>query len=337
MMKKILLLAITVLFSTAIFSQTARVQVVHNFPDALLTEVDVYLNGTLAYDNFPFRNATAFMDVPAGLPAEVSVAPGNSTSVDDAVITETFVFESDETYIIIGNGIASETGYDPAPPLSFDTFIMAKENADNPANVEVLVHNGSTDSPAFDIVETGQGLGTLVDNLGYTDFQDYIELPTEDYVIDVTDETGATTIARYSAPLQTLNLQGSALTLIASGFTDPSQNSDGPQFGLFAATSDGGPLLALQSIPLSNSEFQEDTFVLYPNPVSNQLTIKNKSFLSEVSKLTITDMQGRTLLNKNIQVGNTSMVYVDYLATGMYQIHLYEGDKLIASKKIIKK
>ena len=106
-MKKILLLAIIALFSTVTFSQTARVQVIHNSADALLSEVDVYLNGTLAYDNFPFRNATEFMDVPAGFPAEVSVAPGNSTSVDDAVITQTFVFDSGESYIIIANGIAT--------------------------------------------------------------------------------------------------------------------------------------------------------------------------------------------------------------------------------------
>ena len=335
-MKKTLLLGFSVLLSTVAFSQFARVQVVHNSSDALLSEIDVYFGSELVVDNFPFRNATAFMDVPGGFPAEVSVAPGNSTSVDDAVITETFVFESDETYIIIANGIASETGYNPAPPLSFDTFTMAKENADNPANVEVLVHNGSTDSPAFDIVETEQGLGTLVDNLAYTDFQGYIELSTQDYVIDVTDETGATTIARYSAPLQTLNMQGSALTVIASGFIDPSQNSDGQEFGLFATTPDGGPLLALQSIPLSNSEFNEDTFVLYPNPVGNQLTIKNKNIFSEISSLTITDMQGRTLLNKKIQIGSKSDVQLGFLSAGMYQIHLYEGDKVIASKKIIK-
>ncbi len=334
-MKKILLLGITVLFSTVTFSQTARVQVVHNSADALLSEVDVYLNGTLAFDDFPFRNATEFMDVPSGFPAEVAVAPGNSTSVDDAVITETFVFESDETVIIIANGIANETGYDPSPPLSFDTFNMAKEVAENSENVEVLVHNGSTDSPSFDIVETGQELGTLIDDLAYPDFQGYIDLPTADYTIDVTNADQSTTLKRYLAPLQSSGSQGAALTVIASGFMDPSQNSDGPDFGLFATTVGGGPLLALEELPLSVTDVEAANFTIYPNPVDTNLTLESTGRFKDITHITITDMQGRII--KTMELQENKHINVSFLSSGIYQIGLFEDNKKVSSKKFIKK
>ena len=48
-------------------------------------EVDVYVNGTLARDNFAFRTATPFIDLPAGVTLNIGIAPGNSTSVNDTL------------------------------------------------------------------------------------------------------------------------------------------------------------------------------------------------------------------------------------------------------------
>lgn len=52
-------------------------------------------------------------------------------------------------------------------------------------------------------------------------------------------------MARYLAPLQTLNLSGSALTVLASGFLNPAPNINGPLFGLFVALPTGGELIPL--------------------------------------------------------------------------------------------
>ncbi len=70
----------------------------------------------------------------------------------------------------------------------------------------------------MDIVEVGAGAGTIVDDISYTEFQGYLELPTADYTIDVRDETGTTTVASYEVPLAALNLDGVALVAVASGF-----------------------------------------------------------------------------------------------------------------------
>ncbi len=59
---------------------TARVQIIHNAADPAAGSVDVYLNGSKIRDNFAFRTATAYLDVPAGVPVNIGIAPGTSTS-----------------------------------------------------------------------------------------------------------------------------------------------------------------------------------------------------------------------------------------------------------------
>ena len=63
-----------------IFAQTARLQVIHNAADPGAVSVDIYLNGTLLLDNFGFRDATPYIDAPAGTPINIGVAGPNSTS-----------------------------------------------------------------------------------------------------------------------------------------------------------------------------------------------------------------------------------------------------------------
>ena len=202
-MKKVLPIIAIALFTISSIAQTARVQVIHNSADAAAAEVDVYINSDLALDDFAFRTATPFLDLPAGVEINIGIAPGNSTSVGDVLLTVPVTLTENEKYIVVADGIVSPTGYNPAPPLSLQVYPMAREMAMDPTQVDVLVHHGSTDAPTVDVVETGVGAGTVVDNISYTEFQGYLELPTADYILDITDETGAVTVARYQAPLAT--------------------------------------------------------------------------------------------------------------------------------------
>ncbi|OYQ47918.1 DUF4397 domain-containing protein, partial [Flavobacterium aurantiibacter] len=86
------------------YAQTARLQVIHNSPDAAAAEVDVYINGELELDNFAFRTATPFIDVAAGVPISIDVAPASSTSVAQSLYNLTTTLANGETYIAIANG-----------------------------------------------------------------------------------------------------------------------------------------------------------------------------------------------------------------------------------------
>ncbi len=72
----------------------------------------------------------------------------------------------------------------------------------------------------------------------------YLEVPTADYSLQVQTADG-TPVADLPAPLATMGLTGQAITVIASGFLNPMNNSDGPAFGLWVALATGGPLVEL--------------------------------------------------------------------------------------------
>lgn len=312
-------------------TSVARAQIIHNSADALAEEVDVYLNGGLAFDDFAFRTATPFVDLPAGVLSSIAVAPGNSTSVNDAIATFDFGLERETTYVIVADGIVSPSGYDPAPPFGLEVYTLGREEASTATNTDVLVHHGSTDAPTVDIVETATGAGTIVDDLSYTDFQGYLELPTADYEIDVRDESGTTTVVSYQVPLSTLNLDGQAIVAVASGFLDPSNNSDGPAFGIWVALAAGGDLIPLPEL-LNTDVLQSDQLAIYPNPASQLLNVAG---LKDDVQLLVVDMQGRIVIENNRFAPGQSLD-VSSLSTGVYQLILQTGTNIQETFKIVK-
>ncbi len=69
----------------------------------------------MALDDFAFRTATPFIDVPAGVDINIGVAPGNSGSVNDTLKNFVVNFASGGTYIAIANGVVDPSGFTPNP------------------------------------------------------------------------------------------------------------------------------------------------------------------------------------------------------------------------------
>ncbi len=219
-------LTMMVLLLTAVsaFSQTARVQIIHNSPDPT---VDVYVNGSLALDDLAFRTATPFLDLPAGLPLSIAVAPSTSTSVADAIATFDATFEDGQTYVVTASGIVG----DPTTPFTLITDAAAREVAMDGANkVNLSVLHGSPDAPAVDVVvRTG---GKIVSNASYGEFTPYLSVPAAEYYLDVKPAGSANIVATYRADLS--GLGGQAIKVLASGLLNGT-----PGFGLFAVLNDG--------------------------------------------------------------------------------------------------
>lgn len=229
--------------------QTARLEVIHNSADAAAQTVDIYVNGgaTPFIDDFQFRTTSGFVDVPAGAVLNIGVAPGTSTGPGDIIATVPVgPLTAGEKYIAIANGIVSPTGYNPAPAFGLDIYTGGREaSTSGMMNTDVLVYHGATDAPAVDVEEVGVGAGIIINDLAYNGFNPYLELGTADYILQVQEGMSNTPVAAYNAPLATLGLQGGAITVLASGFLDPSMNSNGEAFGLFVSTGAAGPLVEL--------------------------------------------------------------------------------------------
>ena len=310
----------------------ARVQVIHNCADAAAATVDIWLNNTLLLDNFNFRTSSPFIDAPSGVAFDITVQPSSSVDTTNGLARFEYTLAAGETYVLVANGTVSGTGYNPVQPFNIDVFTGAEEASGNPANTNVLVYHGATDAPTVDIVA---GAATLVNDISYADFSaDYLQLPTTDYVISVTDASGANIVASYSAPLATLNLQGASLVALASGFLNPGNNSNGPNFGIWVSLPAGGNLIPLPVVTSIENTTSNVALNIYPNPASDKLIISSAMLMSEKTTVTIYNSIGEIVLNQQIgsNSSNTANIEINNLATGFYTLEVVGNTSKTTSK-----
>lgn len=91
---------------------------------------------------------------------------------------------------------------------------------------------------------------------------------------------------------------------------------------------------ALNIMVLSNEEFLNNSFTVYPNPSNGNITIRNSGVA--LQNVTITDLNGRTMgtYEMNGVTGNTDLSL--NLNTGMYFMQLTSNDASTTKKLIIK-
>jgi hypothetical protein len=320
-------------------ASTARVQVIHNSADAAAAQVDVYLNGALLLNDFAFRTASPFIDAPAESQISVAIAPSSSASVAEAIATFTYSLEANKTYVIVANGIVSPSGYSPATPFDLDVFDQALESG--PAGkTNVLVYHGATDAPTVDVQIQKTGfVVTAVDNIEYSQFRGPAELDALDEILNVADETGTTVVASFQAPLQTLGLGGTSIVVLASGFLNPANNSNGPAFGLYVALPAGGNLVALPANNPASIEKQNVEFVnFWPNPSTGSAWFSIANETSVDARIEIRNVAGQLVYSRNnvlIPAGNTPVnIDLSELSNGFYQASVISGASRFEGKLI---
>lgn len=315
---------------------SARVQVIHNSADLAAEFVDVWLNDNLLVDNFEFRSASPFIDAQAGVPFVVSISDSSSTDTTTALAQFTFSLEADSSYLVVANGIVSDSGYFPATPFNLDVFLGAKEAATSATNTEVLVYHGATDAPSVDVLETSVPAGLIVDSISYSEFQGYLNLTTADYQLQIQASSNSAVVANYSAPLSTLNLGGEAITVLASGFLDPSLNSNASSFGLWAVTSNGGfllPLPLVTGLKKIDKAF-EASISVYPNPTQGMINLEFNSEELKPEIIGVYDINGRFI--QELKVSNSSFQVVDLssMTKGVYFLRMSNAESF-AVKRIV--
>ena len=66
----------------------AYVQVIHNSADPIAAVVDLYVNDETKLDNVAFRDATGYLELPAGQEIRISVNGSESMDSEDQRVTE---------------------------------------------------------------------------------------------------------------------------------------------------------------------------------------------------------------------------------------------------------
>lgn len=311
----------------------ARLQVIHNCADPAADSVDIYVNGTLALDNFAFRTATPYITVPAGITLNIGVAGKNSLSVNDTLVSFNVVLENGATYAAIASGVLSPASFAANPdgrPTGFTLLLQdeMREEATNASNTEFRVLHGATDAPAVDVIVAGGGI--LVDNAAYTDITGYIGVPAANYTLDITPgNNNAVVVASFVAPLS--GLAGGTATVFASGFLTPAANQNGASFGLFAALADG-QVVPFQIVTGIGESASDIISALYPNPASDVLMIRMEKD-QQIEAITISDMSGKVISTPVIAgMGETQSVNVAGLAAGIYQLNIISNGERVVQK-----
>ena len=294
--KAIILMSILITSMNFLYAQTARLQVIHNSADLAADPVDVYLwNGTtnslvVKLDDFAFRQATPFVDVPAGDSLAVIFAGSTSTSETDQAITTIPVgaLAENEKYVVFANGVVDPNSYAANPDSKSTAFGLlvkapAKEISSDSTKIQFFVLHGATDAPTVDVI--ARDVATLVDNAAYGDITDYISVPAASYILDVTPGSDNNTIvASFQADLR--GLAGGSAVVFASGFLDPTANQNGKAFGIFAALANGNvvefpaysPKARLQVIHNSADLAADPVDVYLWNGTTNSLVVKLDDF-----------------------------------------------------------
>jgi hypothetical protein len=318
-MKKILFSALAIaLGNLGLQAQgLAKVQLIHNAPDA--QTVDVYLDNTLLLDNFEYRTATGYVNVPSGVNT-FFIAPANSTSSADAIYNLQVTLLDANDYVVVASGLVTN------PPMGQDFRLSTNLglSAGTSGEVKVLVYHGSHDAPRVDV--RGADTSTvIVDNISFASFSgsSFITLPsTADAVLRVTTDDGATVVASYTAPLTTLD--GKTAVVFASGYLTPPTGA--PAFGLYAAVDTN--VVALPLVVVSVSQLAQEALALraYPNPTTQNVQLDFSLDKDQQVAFQIFDLQGRMLQNiapATFNAGaNTQNIDLSNLSTGVYSLNI---------------
>ncbi len=311
---------------------SAELQVIHNSPDAAADTVDVYVNGDKLLDDFQFRDASPFVSMPAGT-KQIGIAPYNSTDLVDSF---NVTLSADQTYIAVASGVIRSGEYDDSEPFDLDIKTMARKEANSSGKTDILAYHGSPDAGNVDIDETDVLDVTLFDDLGYGNFSDYQVAETDNYVLAVKEANSDNTVQKYEAPLADEGLEDEAITVFASGFVDPSGNSDGPEFGLYVATQSGGITKLPEKSSSGITNATQKTFDIFPNPASNKVRIQLDDLKAEDVSIELIDQKGQVLKRKQVGSGNDTNLDLSNYENGAYFLRIENEGKQIATERFIK-
>ncbi|HOY03849.1 MAG TPA: DUF4397 domain-containing protein [Saprospiraceae bacterium] len=303
----------------------ARVQIIH---DAIAPTVDVYADNTLLIDNFEFRTATPFVDVPAERPVNIGVAGGNSSSPEDALANFPLTLESGRAYVVVAGGVL-------AGSPGFNLFINenAREAAQNPANVEFAVFHGSPDAGPVDVrLSNGP---TLFEDITFGNFTDYLSVPPAEYFVDVTPgDAPNDPFAEYRANLN--GTAGVAATLFASGYRD----GTAPSFEVWAALPNGVTFPLEDAVSVNELDATLDNLRLSPNPAKDEVLVQFNLNASENLRYAVRDLTGRLVQEGDMGAvsGSFSLeVNLETLVTGMYQLEIRSDAGVKTAKFVVQK
>lgn len=147
----------------------ARVRVVHASPDA--PAVDVWVEGSIVFENVAFEDITDLVEVPAGT-YNVQVVPHGATM--PVVIEADLDLAAATDYTVVATDFLANI-----TPI----ILTADGGTPTDGNSWVRFFHGSPDAPAVDIA-VADGGPVLIPDVAFQEFSEYLEVPAGTYDLE---------------------------------------------------------------------------------------------------------------------------------------------------------
>ncbi|GAB5518716.1 MAG: hypothetical protein RhofKO_09670 [Rhodothermales bacterium] len=272
----------------------ASLQVIHNRPAIEDSQLDVYINGQLLYDDLTFRQGSDRIALRlSGITTttfDLALAPSNSQSVTDAFYTEAITLTNNRHHVSVALGL------DDAPHWS--TFNTAR-NAPQPDAVHVTFVQGASDVPVSTLFAFSDNT-TLTTNWTFGQTATASAFSPMQHVVGVLDPA---TESQYVA--STLNLDGlggQSVTALLSGYaTPPSAALTSRALTISIILPDGSLRLGtivtgVEPETVTDVPAQFKVHSNYPNPFNTSTTIPFSVPEAAEITLEVFDLLGRRIL-----------------------------------------
>jgi len=130
-------------------------------------------------------------------------------------------------------------------------------------------------------------------------------------------------------------LEGQAITVVASGFLDPSNNSNGAQFGLYAALATGGNLVELNNTSSIDDIFEVSSLTVYPNPVTTEVNVSFNLKQDSDVQIDLVNLLGSQMVSDRLNYFSGNYQHTMNVATlpeGIYIMVIRAGDEAVSRK-----
>ena len=118
------------------------------------------------------------------------------------------------------------------------------------------------------------------------------------------------------------------MVVLASGFLNPINNSNGKSFGLYVALASGGDLVELPNVTSVNDiQINQLQYRTYPNPATDVIYIELDDAITNEAQVSIYNTRGQLIDSKIIETFGQKLTYnASSLKSGQYiMVVLTEG------------
>jgi hypothetical protein len=314
-----------------------QLQLVHASADTMLSEIDVWLNDSLCFPSFEFETATPFMTIPCNNSVSIRVTPvGDSLNT----ISETaFYLEANQLHRLFLWGIFDSQHYNPSPPLAWHVETDASIYAENNDEFNLHFFHGATDLGVVDLSETTLPVSPLFTNIATGELSQEATFTAEnDFVFSLRNSPTQFLFGNYSFPVTALNVAGSSVTLLSTGFRQPANNSNGFALKMWTLMPDGAMIELEPHVGMVDYSHNPNTIALFPNPCQSSLHLKASMEAEQDVVVQFVDMVGKVIETHSLPVANglvERVLATNELPDGLY-IALIQSEKKVYRLPFVK-